>query len=178
MKSTATMNDIDMEIGTAGRERPRQWTGRMVFLALLGFFGVIFAVNGVLIHEALSTFGGLETESSYKAGRMFEQEVAMAQAQDARHWRVDAKLTPSADGARLDIDARDAAGHPLTGMDATASFQRPTDRRLDRDVAVTETTPGRFRGSAELAAGQWDLVIELSRHGERQFRSVNRVILK
>ncbi len=172
------MSDIETEYRRASSKPPRPWTGRMIFLTLLGFFGVVFAVNGVMIHEALSTFDGLETESSYKAGRMFEQEVAMAKAQDARHWRVDARLTPSSDGERLDIDARDAAGHPLTGMDATATFERPTDRRLDRDVAVSETTPGRFRGSAELAAGQWDLVIELSRHGARQFRSVNRIVLK
>ncbi len=168
----------DIEVETGGRGGPRPWTGRMVFLSLLGFFGVVFAVNGVMIREALSTFGGLETESSYQAGRMFEHEVAMARAQDARHWRVDAKLAPSVDGARLDIDARDAAGKPLTGMDATATFERPTDRRLDRDVAVTETTPGQFRGRAALEPGQWDIVIELSRHGERQFRSVNRVVLK
>lgn len=172
------MSDIETEYRRASSKLPRPWTGRMIFLTLLGFFGVVFAVNGVMIHEALSTFDGLETESSYKAGRMFEQEVAMAKAQDARHWRVDARLTPSSDGERLDIDARDAAGHLLTGMDATATFERPTDRRLDRDVAVSETTPGRFRGSAELAAGQWDLVIELSRHGARQFRSVNRIVLK
>lgn len=172
------MSDIETEYGRASSKPPRPWTGRMVLLCLLGFFGVVFLVNGVMIHEALSTFDGLETESSYKAGRMFEQEVALARAQDARHWRIDARLTPSAAGARLDIDARDAAGQPLTGMDATATFERPTDRRLDRDVAVTETTPGRFRGSAELGPGQWDLVIELSRHGERQFRSVNRVVLK
>ncbi len=172
------MRELDTAFERGEARPPRQWTGRMVFLCLLGFFGTVFAVNGVLIHEALSTFGGLETESSYKAGRMFEQEVALARSQDARHWRVDATLTPSGDGARLDVDARDAAGRPLTGMDATATFERPTDRRLDRDIAVTETTPGRFRGSAALAAGQWDLVIELSRHGERQFRSVNRIVLK
>ncbi len=172
------MSDIETAYGPAASKPPRPWTGRMVFLSLLGFFGVVFAVNGVMIHEALSTFDGLETESAYKAGRMFEQEVAMAKAQEARHWRVDARLTPSADGARLDIDARDAAGRPLTGLDATATFERPTDLRLDRDVAVSETTPGRFRGSAALAPGQWDLVIELSRHGERQFRSINRIVLK
>jgi nitrogen fixation protein FixH len=80
--------------------------------------------------------------------------------------------------ARLDIDARDAAGHPLTGMDATATFERPTDRRLDRDVTITEDSPGHFHGSAEIPAGQWDVVIELSRRGDREFRSKNRVVLR
>ena len=61
---------------------PRQLTGRMVLLCLLGFFGVVFGVNGILIHEALSTFGGVDTESAYQAGRKFEQDVAMAKAME------------------------------------------------------------------------------------------------
>jgi nitrogen fixation protein FixH len=162
------------------RFEPRQVTGRMVLFCLLGFFGVVFAVNGVMIHEALSTFGGVETDSAYQAGRKYEEDMAMARAQDARQWRVDADVEPMPDGmARLDIVARDAAGQPLAGLDALAKFERPTDSRLDRPVTVTESSAGRFRGSAEdLPAGQWDLIIELSRHGDRLFRSVSRIVLK
>lgn len=172
------MRHRETEFLDDGAPPPRQWTGQMLLFCLLGFFGVVFVANGVMVREALSTFGGLETESSYKAGRMFEQEVAMAEAQDARQWHVDAKVTPAADDARLDIDVRDAAGRPLTGIDAAATFERPTDRRMDRDVALTESEPGRFYGSVAIPAGQWDLVIELSRHGDRQFRSKNRIILR
>ncbi len=151
----------------------------MVLVILLAFFGVVFGANGVLVHKALSTFGGVETDSSYRAGQLFEREVAMAKAQAAQHWQVEAKVTPAADGsALLDIAARDGAGLALAGMDATATFERPTDRRLDRSVAVSEDTPGHFRGRAALSAGQWDLVIELSRQGERQFRSKNRIVLQ
>ena len=157
-------------------ERP--WTGWTVLLTLLGFFGVVFAVNGVMIYEALSTMSGVETDSAYQAGLQFEQEVAQAEAQDARRWQVDARLTPSSGGERLDVSARDAAGRPLDGMQATAVFERPTDRRLDRNVVLVEDAAGRFHGSAEVAAGQWDIVIELTRHGEQMFRSRNRVVLK
>lgn len=164
---------------TPDRGGDRPLTGRMVFSMLIGCFAVVFAVNGVMIYAALSTMSGVDTDSAYQAGRMYEQDVAMAKAQQARHWRVDAKMTPAADGAeRLDIDAHDAAGMPLRGLVASAVFERPTDRRLDRAVDVAEDGPGRFHGSAALAAGQWDLVIELSRQGDRLFRSRNRVILK
>jgi nitrogen fixation protein FixH len=74
--------------------------------------------------------------------------------------------------------ARDASGRPLNGMTLSAVFERPIDRRLDRDVTVTEDAPGRYHGSAEIPPGQWDLVIELSRQGDRLFRSRNRVVLK
>ena len=158
---------------------PRGLTGRMVLVGLLAFFAVVVGANGMLVHEALSTFGGVETDSSYRAGQLFERDVAMAKAQDAQHWRVEASVTSAADGsALLDIVAHDGAGLALAGIDATATFERPTDRRLDRSVAVSEDKPGHFRGSAAISPGQWDLVIELTRQGERQFRSKNRIVLR
>jgi nitrogen fixation protein FixH len=160
------------------RSEPRELTGRVVLALLLAFFGVIFFVNGILVHKALSTFGGVETDSPYHEGQMYESEVAMAKAQDAQHWQVNGQVTTAADGSALiDIAARDAAGKVLAGMDAAVSLERPTDRRMDRAIVVNEDRPGHFRGSASVAAGQWDLVIELSRQGERQFRSVNRIVL-
>lgn len=160
------------------KRSPRPLTGRMVLFCLFGFFGVIFAANGIMVHAALSTFDGLDTDSAYQAGRRFEQDVANAKAQDARRWHVDAKMTPKADGtAGLDIEVRDAGGRPISGIEATAVFERPTDRRLDREFAVNEDAPGRFHGSVAIPAGQWDLIIELSRRGEQLFRSKNRVLL-
>jgi nitrogen fixation protein FixH len=163
--------------GASGKP-PRELTGRTVLALMLAFFGVIVAVNAFMAREAISTFGGVETESSYRAGQTFERDVAMAKAQDAEHWQVDAKVTPASDGgAVLDVVARDATGGALSGLVATVLFERPTDRRHDRTVLVSEGIPGHFHGRADIAAGQWDLVIELSRHGERQFRSVNRIML-
>jgi nitrogen fixation protein FixH len=151
----------------------------MVLLTAVGFFGVVFAANGIMVFEALSTMTGTDTDSAYQAGRMFEHDVAMARAQDARHWQIDAKVTPEVDGARrITIVARDATGKPLGGMALAAVFERPTDRRLDRTVAVAEDSPGNFFGTAEIPAGQWDLVIALSREGDQMFRSRNRIILK
>jgi nitrogen fixation protein FixH len=151
----------------------------MVLVYLLTFFGVVTGINGVMIYEALSTLRGVDTESTYQAGRMFEQDIAMLKAQNARHWQVDAKLTPAPDGTRrLDVVARDEAGDVLTGMAASASFERPTDRGLDRKFALAEDSPGQFHGRTDLIPGQWDLVIEISRQGQQLFRSKNRVVLK
>jgi nitrogen fixation protein FixH len=161
-------------------EGPRpQVTGWMVLGFMIAFFAVIVGVNAFMAHAAITTFGGVETASSYQAGQTFERDVARAKTQDAQHWQVDAKLTRAADGTTLlDITAHDGAGAPVGGVTASAQFARPTDRRLDRSIAVQQTGPGHFVGNAELAAGQWDLVIELSRQDERLFRSKNRVILK
>jgi nitrogen fixation protein FixH len=153
-------------------------TGWMVLIYLLSFFGVVTGVNGVMIYEALSTIRGVGTESAYQAGRMFEQDVAMLKAQDARHWQVDARLNGAPYGTALELVAHDEAGRVVTGMSAAARFERPIDRGLDRSIALTEQSPGQYHGKTELSPGQWDLVIEISRNGQQLFRSKNRVVLK
>ena len=162
------------------RGTPRKpLTGWTVLLYLVGFFAVVMSVNGIMAYAALSTMSGTDTDSAYQAGRMFEQDVAMAKAQDARHWRVDAKITTMAgEEKRLDVVARDAADRPLSGVALSAVFERPTDRHLDYSVTIAEDGPGHFHGSAAVAPGQWDLIIELTRAGEPMFRSRNRVVLK
>jgi nitrogen fixation protein FixH len=63
-------------------------------------------------------------------------------------------------------------------VSALVRLAHPTDRRLDQAVAMVGDGAGHFRGAAAFAAGQWDLVIDLDRNGERMFRSRNRVILR
>jgi nitrogen fixation protein FixH len=161
------------------RTAPREWKGWMVLVFMLAFFGVVIGVNVLMAHLAVSTFGGVDVDSSYRAGQMFERDVAMAETQNERHWRVDGKITKAADGTTaLDVVARDSTGTALTGLTAMALFTRPTDRRLDRTVVIREDAAGHFHGDVALPPGQWDLVVELTRQGERQFRSVNRVITR
>lgn len=156
----------------------RELTGRAVLVWFLGFFGVVFAVNAVMVRAAISTFGGLEVASSYQAGLNFTREEKAAHAQDALHWQVAAKLSAAADGeTRLDVTAEDASGQPLRGLIATARLDHPEHRASDRVIALAKEGPGRFGGTTVQAIGQWDLVIELVRDGKRLFRSRNRIVL-
>jgi nitrogen fixation protein FixH len=153
-------------------------TGRMVLIGFIAFFGLVAGVNAIMIHAAISTFGGVETESSYRAGLAFANEMASAQAQDARHWSVTAKAALEGDATVVEVMARDAAGRPVPNLAATAALVHPTDRRADHAVSLAGQGAGVFRGETVPAGGQWDLVIELSRDGERLFRSKNRVWLR
>ncbi|MCJ8142736.1 FixH family protein [Ancylobacter sp. A5.8] len=149
-------------------------TGRTVLACFLGFFGIVFGANFFLVRAAVTSFGGVETESSYKAGLEFTRESAAAQAQEARHWQVAAHLA----AGELDVSARDADGQPLTSLDIAVRLHHPTDRRLDQAVDPERIGAGRWRAAAAVPPGQWDLVIELSRDGERLFRSSNRVVTR
>lgn len=161
------------------RDKPRELTGRAVLLWIVGFFAVVFAVNGVLVQAATSTFRGMETGSSYKAGLMFKREIESAGRQNALHWHVDGKLSRDRAGeAVLDISAADAAGVPLAGLTAVAHLAHPADARLDQTIELIKTGAGAFHGAVLAPPGQWELTVDLSRGDDRLFRSRSRVTLR
>lgn len=168
---------------TAAPKR-REWrlTGRVVLLSLVGFFLVVASANAVMITAAVTTFGGAQTDSSYRAGQRYAAEKAAADAQDALRWTVDTTILTTAASAEsplperiITVTAVDSSAQPIDGLAAVIRLEHPTDTRRDQ-VAATETTgAGSFRGTVPAAPGQWDLVVELSRDGETVFRSRQRV---
>jgi nitrogen fixation protein FixH len=159
--------------------RPHELTGRKVLLLLVGFFVLVFAVNGIMVHAAISTFGGVDTPSSYHAGLVFESEVAKAEHQQALHWQVDGKLKRESGGeVVLDISVRDAQGAPVTGLSADARLAHPADERLDHVIPVARNGAGRFHGESKAKPGQWELIVDFYRGGDRLFRSRSRVTLR
>lgn len=158
---------------------PREVTGRTVLFSLVAFFALVMGVNAVMVKAATSTFGGVQTSSSYKAGLKFKQEIAAAEQQAALNWRVDGKLIHDKAGeAVLDIAVHDAKGEPVTGLAAVAHLEHPADARRDHEVPLSLIGAGQFHGVTAAPAGQWELVIDLERSGERVFRSRSRVTLK
>jgi len=159
--------------------KPRELTGRAVLFWFLGFFGFVFVVNGILVQAATSTFGGLETSSSYKAGLKFKDDIEQAERQAALHWKVDGKLARDNNGeAVLDVSVRDAKGQPVAGLSGVARLAHPATSRLDHEIALAAQGTGSLHGAVAAPAGQWELIIDLERGGDRVFRSRSRVTLK
>jgi len=161
----------------------RPLSGRTVLLCLLTFFGVVVGVNMAMMKLAIDTLSGTEVDSAYKASLAYNDEIRAAREQAARRWSVAGRIARGADGwAAVEVEARDADNAPLAGLVFLARLQRPTDKRADRAVELSERAAGRYAGRvSDLAPGQWDLVIEADRSGgggERLFLSRNRVILE
>lgn len=157
--------------------RPFEVTGRFVLACVVGFFLTIAAVNAVMIRFAVTTFGGVETESSYRAGLAFKAETAASAAQLALGWNVDVRIDPRAEGAKVHVTVRDAAGVPVPKLEIGVNAAHPADRRRDVPLPASEWSAGSFSASAPSGLGRRTLTIELRRDGERVFRSVNRVAL-
>lgn len=160
---------------TACDHAKRPLTGRTVLFYLLGFFAVVFAVNGLMAIAAIATFGGVETASSYQAGLRFSRETAAVEAQEQRGWQVAIR---SGERGAIEIVARDRADRPLAGLNASARLSHPLDQRLDRVLAMREVGAGVYRADAGSAVGQWDLMLELAQRDQPMFRSRNRLTLR
>lgn len=158
----------------------RETTGRTVLLCLVAFFAVVAGVNAVMIRFATSTFGGVETSSAYKAGLAYKSEIAAARAQDALNWRVDGRMTRNNNGtALLTVNVADAEGRPLSDVQVRARATHPMDSRMDHEFELSSQRAGQFQGKDDtMASGQWTLVIDILRGGERLFRSKSRVVLQ
>jgi nitrogen fixation protein FixH len=158
---------------------PKPLTGRKVLFMLLAFFGVVIGVNVIMAKLAIQTLPGTEVDSAYSASLAYENEIAAADQQNARNWKVDAHIQRGPDGgATLQVEARDNSGLPMSGLNFQGRFERPADRRADQAVALAEVASGVYRGDAPLIGpGQWDLVLEGDAAGRRMFLSRNRVLL-
>ncbi|WP_321342362.1 FixH family protein [Breoghania sp.] len=157
----------------------KRMTGRTVLAWIIGFFLVIFAANAAFIYLALSSWTGVEVESSYKAGQEYQGEIDAASRQNARAWQVDAHLARDAAGlGTIRLEARDKSGAPLSGLTFSALLERPTHRADDRTVTLAESEAGVYVGTLEnLAPGQWDMRLEGDDASGVVFRSRNRVFL-
>lgn len=157
----------------------RPITGRFVLTAVISFFAVVISVNIVMMRLAITTLPGTEVDSAFSASLAYQKEIQAAHQQNRRNWKVDAHIERESDGAaRLGVDAKAQDGSPLVGLSVFGRLERPTDRRADLVLEMTEGGGGSYRGTAHgVAAGQWELVIEADREGQRLFLSRNRVVL-
>jgi nitrogen fixation protein FixH len=147
----------------------------MVLAILLGSFGVVASVNGALVYYALSTFSGEVDPHPYEHGLAYDKDIAAAEAQDARHWKVAAAIRGKGDAKSVEAIFHNEAGQAIAGLVVTAHLEFATDMRRDHDLKLQEISPGTYRGALNLASGQWDLVIDATRGGQQLFLSRNRV---
>ena len=54
--------------------------GRKVLFMLLGFFGVVFGVNFLMMKLAIDTLPGTEVDSAYSASLAYEQDIVAARS--------------------------------------------------------------------------------------------------
>lgn len=130
----------------------REFTGRHMLFVMFGMFGTIIAVNLVMAHYAVATFGGTVVDNSYVASQDYNRWLADARAQKALGWTV---------SARALADRRIAV--VVTPADAilSGSAHHPLGRASDRTLRFEHNGAGRWTSIGPLPAGRWRLRLTL-----------------
>jgi nitrogen fixation protein FixH len=164
------------QLGAARETRPI--TGRFVLVAFVAFFGVIAAVNAVMMTLAIRTMPGLDVRNGYVASQAMNGELDAMRKQAERGWTADVTLALKAGHAEVSVRFADQAGAPVAGLKVAARLAHPALTRADHSVTLIEIRPGQYVADVPNARpGGWMLVVEANRNGERVFTSRNRVIL-
>lgn len=130
-------------------------TGRRVLVVILGFFGLVMAMNGVFVWLALSSFSGVTSDTAYVDGLSYNETLAAAEAQKERGWTGVVSL---AEGA-VTLQLTDAQGKAVQGLRLEATIGRPATRIFDQRLILTEAAPGLYVAAAALAEGLWQVTV-------------------
>jgi nitrogen fixation protein FixH len=140
----------------------RPFTGRHMLAAMLGFFGIVIAVNFTMAWFASSTFGGTVVDNSYVASQKFNGWLEQSREQAALGW------TPalSLDANRHPVLAIRIGGAAQRGFTATGSAHHPLGRAPDVALVFDKAADGALVSRAPLPPGRWYTRITISRDGE------------
>lgn len=152
-------------------ELPTRITGRHVLLAMIGFFGLIIAVNVAFVFLAVGSFPGEKVEKSYYQGLNYNDTLAERARQADIGWRLLLVSTPTAEAPPLiEVKLLSREGGPVFGANLTGKIVRPANDIGLQSLEFTALPGGLYRSTppVPLGGGAWDLeVVARERDGEQ-----------
>jgi nitrogen fixation protein FixH len=131
----------------------REFTGLHMLVVTVTFFLVVIAANVTMAVFAATSWSGLLAKNGYVASIDFARDAADREAAAKLGWEI----TAEAEDGLVTITARDRAGDPLFRPAVTASASRPVTDAEDRALQFEPLGDGRFRSTAPLPAGAWNV---------------------
>lgn len=150
----------------------RTFTGRHMAAIMIGFFGIVIAVNFIMATNAVRTFGGTVVANSYVATQRFNGWLAEGRAQNAQGWQAEIRSTA---GGALVVALQDGGG-PINRASVTVEAEHPLGRLPGRSFALTGSGDGHYAATHALPPGRWRIRIEAHANG-REARFVQEVRL-
>lgn len=154
---------------TSPQTKPiKKFTGKKALMWIVGFFLIIFTVNGFMAYIALGTWGGLETKNAYKKGIFYNDELAAADEQKISGWKISLKHSPRSlkddiQSARLDVEITWPTGD-LPPAQVKAFISRLVTDIYDQDITLSKTGNNIYTAPLHLPmAGQWGVTVLVKR---------------
>ena len=141
-------------------KKPFEIRGVHVLIGVILFFGVITAVNVVMVTLAVKSFPGEEEKKSYMQGLQYNAVLEARAAQEALGWQAimldGSELPATSTTVRLRIT--DKTGRSVEGLTLSGVIGRPATDAEDQAVSLTPASGGTYIVNMDgLEAGVWDL---------------------
>ena len=168
------MTAFHESIGQRGEGR---FKGHHVLLWMAGFFGMMFAVNGLFLYYAVTTFPGEDVKKSYLQGLDYNRALAERRAQAELGWSAEIGLV----GQQLEIRILDSTGSGVSGHEVTVLLRRLATTSDDQVLLAAAQGGGVYRADVSgLSAGQWEVVARVNdpEGGAAAFEAHKRIAVK
>lgn len=152
---------------------------RRFMVIIIGFFLVVFAVNGVFMYKAFQTHPGVETENAYERGLAYNALLERAEAAEDLGWAYNLEAARGAETTAISIQIVDAGATPLQGLDVKGKAFWPVKEGHDLVFDLAEVTPGVYIAEVPLEfKGQWDFRFIIMQNDEPKGHYTERVLLQ
>ncbi len=139
---------------------------------------VVLVVNIGMISMAALTGPGLVERDYYEKGRHHERTVLQQIEADRQlGWKIGVTMDKPIPNQQqtLRFTLTDRAGQPVSGVEGTVTFYRPSGAKHDFTVQVNEVHKGIYESEVTLPLpGVWDLQFALAQ-GEKSYAAEYRI---
>jgi nitrogen fixation protein FixH len=151
-------------------------TGWHVLWIMLGFFGLMFTVNGIFLYHAITSFPGEDVKKSYLQGLDYNSSLEAKAAQDLLGWSAAAGVYDE----NLVFNLVDATGQPISARLVSVELRHPGSTAYDESLVLESFGSGDYvTNISELSAGRWDAQFQVfdSVGAEVVFRANKRIVI-
>jgi nitrogen fixation protein FixH len=141
---------------------------------LIGTMGIVFAVNGYMVYDALNTFPGAAGRDGFDLSNQYNHVLATAQQQAALGWHIEVDVI---DQRFPVLRLTDRTGTPLTEAEIKAQAERPVGPADLTALTFRAIGDGRYQADASLFSGQWNILLTVSAN-EGVYNATRRLVVK
>lgn len=164
---------------TAESNPNKTLTGKHVLLMFLAFFGVIFAVNGIFLSKAITSFPGETSKKSYLQGIHYNDTLDEKRIQALTGWRAEVGVVSSDDSIPL-LVARlyDKNNVPLSDLTVDAELIQHSGKHTALEANLNVSAKGEYSLTLEkLNAGRWTAHIHAQSIDGHKFEATKEVVI-
>ncbi|PBC04246.1 FixH family protein [Mesorhizobium sp. WSM3860] len=154
-------------------QKTREFTGRHMLLTILGFFGVVIAVNLTMATLASKSWTGLVVENTYVASQQFNKKAQEGRAQTALGWT--GNLTIARSEVRYSLS--DATGKPVTLHGVKILFRHPAYEAEDKCITLALASAQEFAARDVPKDGVWIVEVDADAGLAEPYRDVRRIMI-